>query len=98
MKQINFENLNERNEFSLSNFLNGIEMEFIKKGNKYLIKGSNGIIVDETEKLKLEKEELILEDVKSNSCQKETTLKIKDIDKKLKSKKNDTIKKTNRTI
>ena len=93
MKQINFDNLNERNEFSLSNFLGGIEMEFIKHNGKYLIKGSNGIIVDENEKLQLEKNKLILEDINSNNCQGETTKKIAKIDKKL--KKNDTIKKAN---
>lgn len=65
-------------------------MEFIKHRNGYLIKDSNGIVVSEEEKLKLEKEELILEDVKSNKCQGETTKKIANIDKKLK---NGTIKK-----
>ena len=34
-------------------------MEFIKVGKNYLIKNSNGRIVSEKEKLKLEKEELI---------------------------------------
>ena len=96
MKQINFENLNERNEFSLSNFLGVIELEFIKHNGKYLIKGSNGIIVDEEEKLKLEKNELILKDISSNNCQSETTKKIAKLDKKI--KKNDTIKKTNRAV
>ena len=90
MKRINFKDLNERNEFSLSNFMGVIEMEFIKHRNGYLIKDSNGIVVSEEEKLKLEKEELILEDVKSNKCQGETTKKIAKIDKKLK---NGTIKK-----
>ena len=90
MKRINFKDLNERNEFSLSNFMGVIEMEFIKHRNGYLIKDSNLIVVSEEEKLKLEKEELILEDVKSNKCQGETTKKIAKIDKKLK---NGTIKK-----
>ena len=103
MKQINFERLNERNEFSLSNFLNGIKMEFIKTGRNYLIKGSNGIIVDEAEKLKLENEEMIIQDFKSNNCQQETTKKIAKNKEKiaaLQNKENadDTIKKTNRTI
>ena len=103
MKQINFKDLNERNEFSLTNFLGGVEMEFIKHGNKYLIKGSNGIIVDEKEKLKLENEEMIIQDFKSNNCQKETTKKIAKNKKKitaLQNKENadDTIKKTNKSI
>ena len=84
MKQINFENLNERNEFSLSNFLGGIEMEFIKHGDKYLIKNSNGIIVNEEEKLKLENEEMIIQDFKSNNCQQETTKKLAKNKKKIK--------------
>ena len=51
MKQINFDKLNERNEYSLTNFIGGLEMEFIKKGNNYLIKNSNGRIVSEKEKI-----------------------------------------------
>ena len=103
MKQINFENLNERNEFSLSNFLGGIEMEFIKHNKGYLIKGSNGIIVDEEEKLKLENEEMIIQDFKSNNCQQETTKKIAKNKKKItalhkKENADDTIKETNTTI
>ena len=103
MKQINFEKLNERNEFSLSNLLNGIEMEFIKHKDKYLIKGSNGIIVSEEEKLKLENEEMIIQDFKSNNCQQETTKKIAKNKKKitaLQNKENadDIIKETDRTI
>ena len=98
MKKINFDKLNERNEFSLSYFLGVIEMEFIKHRNGYLIKDSNGIIVSEEEKLKLEKNELILKDMSSNNCQGETTKEIAKIDKKLKSKKDDTIKKANKSI
>lgn len=102
MKQINFKNLNERNEFSLSNFLGGIELEFIKHNDKYLVKGSNGIIVNEEEKLKLENEEMIIEDFKSNNCQQETTKKITKNKKKIaalhKENADDTIKETDRTI
>lgn len=58
-------------------------MEFIPVGDKFLIKDSNGRIVSKKEKLKLEKEELIIEDVKSD-CGKEATKKIKKVDKKLK--------------
>lgn len=60
-------------------------MEFIKiNNNRYMIKDSNGIIVSEEEKLKLEKKELIVKDVQSNECQAETTQKIVKIDRKLK--------------
>ena len=83
MKQINFDNLNEKNEFSLSNFLGVIQMEFIKTQKGYLIKDSNGRIVSEEEKLKLENEEMILQDFKSNNCQEETTKKIAKNKKKI---------------
>lgn len=71
-------------------------MEFIKiKDDRYIIKGSNSFIVNEKEKLKLEKKELVLNDIKSDNCQKETTLKIKEIDDKLNGKtKSKTIKET----
>lgn len=85
MKKINFENLDERNEYSLSQFLErGLNMEFIKKGNKYIIKGSNGIIVDEKEKLKLENKEMVIKDFNSNNCQEDTTKKISENKKKIK--------------
>ena len=97
MKRINFENLNERNEFSLSNFLGGIEMEFIKKGQNYLIKDSGGKIVSEKEKLQLEKNELVFKDIDSSNCQKETTKKISKINKKLKQL-DDTKQETSKTV
>lgn len=59
-------------------------MEFVKLGKRYLIKGSNGRIVSEEEKLKLENKELILKDIKSNDCQGETTKKIKKNKKRIK--------------
>lgn len=59
-------------------------MEFIKYGNKYLIKNSPNIIVSEEKKLKLEKKELVLKDIESPECQKETTKKIQRINKKIK--------------
>ena len=96
MKQINFDNLNERNEYSLTNFIGGLEMEFIKKGNNYLIKNSNGRIVSEKEKLQLEKKELILDDIKSNNCQGKTTKKISKINKKIKEL--DTVEETDKTV
>ena len=44
-------------------------MEFIKVGDKYIIKDSCGIIVDEKEKQQLEKRNDILKDIMSNECQ-----------------------------
>ena len=76
-------------------------MEFIKlREDRYLIKDSNGLIVSNEEKLKLEKKELIIKDIESNECQGKTTQKIEEIDRELgngnKSKSN-TIKKTKST-
>ena len=71
-------------------------MEFIKKGNNYLIKNSNGRIVSEKEKLQLEKNELILDDIKSNNCQGKTTKKISKINKKIKEL--DTVEETDKTV
>ena len=59
-------------------------MEFIKVKNGYLIKGSNGRIVSEKEKLQLENNEMVIKDFKSNNCQKETTKKISKNKKKIK--------------
>lgn len=59
-------------------------MEFIKVGKNYMIKNSNGRIVSEKEKLELENEELIIEDIKSNKCQGKTTQKISKNKKKIK--------------
>lgn len=59
-------------------------MEFIKVGKNYMIKGSNGRIVSEEEKLKLENKELILKDIEGCECQKETTKKLSKNKKRLK--------------
>lgn len=74
-------------------------MEFIKLNeDKYLIKDSNGRTVSKKEKLKLEKEELIIEDIKAD-CGKDATIKIKEVDKEIKEVENGTnsIKKTTKT-
>lgn len=72
-------------------------MEFIKMGDKYLIKNSNGIVVDEKEKLRLENDELVLKDVSSNNCQKETTKKISKNKKRIKEIDDKPIEKTTTT-
>ena len=59
-------------------------MEFIKVRNGYLIKGSNGRVVSEKEKLQLENNEMVIKDFESNNCQKETTKKISKNKKKIK--------------
>lgn len=58
-------------------------MEFIKMGKNYMIKGSNGRIVTEKEKLELENKELIIKDIQSNECQGKTTQKIAKNKKKI---------------
>lgn len=60
-------------------------MEFIKLDkNRYMVRGSNNLVVSKEEKLKLEKKDLIIKDITSNECQGETTQKIEEIDKELK--------------
>lgn len=54
-----------------------------------MIKNSPSIIVTEEEKLKLEKNELILKDIEGCNCQGETTKKINKINKKIKEINND---------
>jgi hypothetical protein len=49
-----------------------------------MLKGSNGIIVDEKEKLQLENNEMVIKDFKSNKCQQETTKKINKNKKRIK--------------
>lgn len=84
MKKINLNELSEKNDYMIDNFMKGvIDMQFIPYGDKYIIEGSNSIVVDEKEKLQLEKGELVLKDITSCNCQKDTTLKIQEIDKKL---------------
>lgn len=77
-------------------------MEFIKlREDRYLIKDSNGLIVSNEEKLKLEKKELIIKDIESNECQGKTTQRIEKIDRELENgnkSKSNTIKKTKSTI
>lgn len=76
-------------------------MEFIKlREDRYLIKDSNGLIVSNEEKLKLEKKELIIKDIESKECQGKTTQRIEEIDRELENgnkSKSNTIKKAKST-
>ena len=76
-------------------------MEFIKlREDRYLIKDSNGLIISNEEKLKLEKKELIIKDIESNECQGKTTQRIEKIDRELENgnkSKSNTIKKAKST-
>lgn len=58
--------------------------EFVKVGKRYLIKNSNGRIVDEKTMLKMKNEELVLEDIKSNGCQGKITKEISKNKKRIK--------------
>ena len=100
-KRISLETLSKRNDHMIDDFLKGgIDMEFIDMGRgKFLVRNSNGMIVNEKERLELEKRGLAIEDIKSDTCQKETTKKIKKINKKLEEvETDDTIQETNTTI
>lgn len=73
-------------------------MEFIKiDKDRYMIKDSNNYVVSKEEMLKLQKNELILKDIESPSCQGKTTEAIKEIDEELKNVKHNTIKKAKST-
>ena len=83
MKRIDITKMIMDNDLGFEERKEILGMEFIKMGDKYLIKNSNGIVVDEKEKLKLENNEMIIKDVESNLCQKETTKKLTKNKKKL---------------
>jgi hypothetical protein len=85
MKQINLNKFIYGNDLNYTEEMEVLGMKFIKlKDGNYMIKDSNGVVVDEKEKLQLENRELVLEDVKSNKCQQETTKKIKKNKKRIK--------------
>ena len=102
MKKIDIENVGIKNEGQIDDFMRGVlSMEFIKVGDKYLLKGSNSIIVDEAEKLKLERNEIIA-DNGDCGCEVEKIKKVSKINKKIreatKEVANDTIEETNSTL
>ena len=66
-------------------------MELIKLGKeKYLVKNSNGMIISEKEKLEMEKQDLLIEEITGNGCQKETIKKRKKVEKQIKELEADT--------
>ena len=105
MKKIDFNSLLMKNDNELENFIKGVEreMEFIKYGDNYIIKDSNGKVVSEEEKLKLERNELILENDECN-CPVEQIKKKSKINRKInkiekdKEVVDDTIEETSTTI
>ena len=103
MKKINLDTLSIRNDYELDDFIRGVEkeMEFIKYGNNYIVKNSNGKVVSEEEKLQLEKNEIILNQ-DDCGCEVERIKKVSKINKKLREAKkevvDDTIEETNSTL
>ncbi len=99
MKQIDFNKMIKDNDLNYQERMVYLGMEFIKQtdGN-YLIKNSNGIVVNEKEKIQLENNELVLKDFSSNKCQEETTKKISKNKKKLKEVEDGNIKETSSTM
>lgn len=96
MKKINIDKLYESNDHTVESLVKGVNnMEFVKYGDKWLIKDTPGIVVSDKEKLQLEKKELVLKDIEGCECQKETTKKISKINKKIKEIDNDPIEETN---
>lgn len=66
-------------------------MELVKLGKeKYLVKNSNGMIISEKEKLEMEKQNLLIEEITGNGCQKETIKKRKKVEKQIKELEADT--------
>lgn len=96
MKRINLEAMMKNNGMDVDR-MEVLGMEFIRLNNgNYMIKDSNGYIVSEKEKIQLENKELVLKDITSNGCQKETTKKIARNKKRLKEI-DETIKETEST-
>lgn len=99
MKQIDLTKMLRENDLDYQERMEILGMEFIRQtdGN-YLIKNSNGVVVSEKEKIKLENNELILQDFSSNKCQEETTKKISKNKKKLKEVEDGNIEETSSTM
>lgn len=102
MKKINLEEVSIKNNYMIDDFIKGVvDMEFIKYGNNYILKDSNGKIVSEEEKLKLERHELEFKD--ECECPVEQIKKKSKINKRLreldtKEVSNDTIEETTSTL
>ena len=58
--------------------------EFVKMGKRYIVKNSNGLVVDEKTMLKMKNDELVLEDIKSDGCQGKITKEISKNKKRIK--------------
>lgn len=84
MKKIDLTKMMKQNSLDYLEEMEVLGMKFIKlKDGNYMIKNSNGVIVDEKEKLQLENHELVLEDIQCD-CAKEITKKISKNKKRIK--------------
>ena len=91
MKRIDITKMLKDNELDNIDRREILGMEFIKQTNgTYLIKNSNGRVVSEKEKLQLENNELVLEDIKKD-CAKDITKKISKNKKRIKEIEEDAI-------
>jgi hypothetical protein len=84
MKKIDITKMINDNDYNYTERKELLGMEFIKLNNgNYMIKNSNGRVVNEKEKLQLENNELVIEDIKSE-CAKDITKKISKNKKRIK--------------
>ena len=93
MKQINITKMMYDNSLNYDEQRRMLGMEVIKRADgNYIIKDS-GFVISEKEKLQLENNELILQDLKSN-CAKEITKKISKNKKRIEEIENEDIEET----
>lgn len=84
MKKIDITKMINDNDYYYTERKELLGMEFIKLNDgNYMIKNSNGRVVSEKEKLQLENNELVIEDIKSE-CAKDITKKISKNKKRIK--------------
>lgn len=94
MKKIDITKMIIDNDLHSQERIRLLGMEFIKLSNgNYMIKNSNSRIVSEKEKLQLENNELVIEDIKSE-CAKDITKKISKNKKRIEEIDNEDIKET----
>ena len=94
MKQIDITKMIIDNDLHSQERIRLLGMEFIKLSNgNYMIKNSNSRIVSEKEKLQLENNELVIEDIKSE-CAKDITKKISKNKKRIEEIDNEDIEET----
>ena len=84
MKKIDITKMINDNDYNYTERKELLGMEFIRLNDgNYIIKNSNGRVVSEKEKLQLENNELVIEDIKSE-CAKDITKKISKNKKRIK--------------